>query len=247
MTAVTALLVTGAAATASADVQLKIKDGRVTLVAKDATVRQILTEWARVGQTKVVNVEKIPGGPVTLELPNVPEQQALRVLLKSVGGYIAAPRMDVIADASLFDRIVVMPVAAQAPVSTPAAAAAAPPAFQAFQPPQQQFPIDDDRDEGAQPPQPANRSPVFVFPQPPGGAAPQQPVPAGQMPPPQPNTTARPAFGAFPGAPTGNAPTGVAVPGMVVPTPQPQVQPGVAGQPGTPFQPGQPFQQAPKR
>ena len=59
----------GAGSTASAQqVQLAIHDGRVSLIAKDATVRQILAEWARIGQTKVVNVEKIPGGPVTLEL-----------------------------------------------------------------------------------------------------------------------------------------------------------------------------------
>ena len=51
-----------AGSTAFADVQLIIRNGQVSLVAKDATVRQILTEWARVGQTKIVNVERIPGG-----------------------------------------------------------------------------------------------------------------------------------------------------------------------------------------
>ena len=81
-----ALVVTGAPSVASADVRLTIQDGRVTLIAKDATVRQILTEWARVGQTKIVNVERIAGGPLTLELRDVPERQALRVLLRSVGG-----------------------------------------------------------------------------------------------------------------------------------------------------------------
>ena len=87
------LMVLGSSATASAQqVQLAIENGRVTLVAKDATIRQILTEWARVGQTKVVNVEKIPGGPVTLELTNVSEDEALDVLLRSVSGYMTAPR-----------------------------------------------------------------------------------------------------------------------------------------------------------
>ena len=57
-----------AVSTASADVQLTMQNGRVSIVAKDATVRQILTEWARVGQTKIVNVERVPGGPMTLEL-----------------------------------------------------------------------------------------------------------------------------------------------------------------------------------
>ena len=58
-----------------------MQDGRVSIVAKDATVRQILTEWARVGQTKIVNVERIPGGPMTIELTNVPEAHALEILL----------------------------------------------------------------------------------------------------------------------------------------------------------------------
>ena len=69
-------------ATAFADVQIAISNGQVSIVAKDATIRQILTEWARVGQTKIVNVERIPGGPVTLELKNMSEEQALEVLLR---------------------------------------------------------------------------------------------------------------------------------------------------------------------
>src|SRR5712691_7650870 len=81
-----------AASAASADVHVTMQDGRVSIVAKDATVRQILTEWARVGQTKIVNVERVPGGPVTLELTNVTETQALEVLLRSLSGYITAPR-----------------------------------------------------------------------------------------------------------------------------------------------------------
>src|SRR5919204_4071305 len=101
-----------AASAAFADVQLSLQDGRVTLVAKDATVRQILTEWARIGQTKIVNVERIPGGPVTLELTNVPEQEALDVLLRSLSGYMAAPRAVRAEGLSHFDRIVVMPTTA---------------------------------------------------------------------------------------------------------------------------------------
>ena len=58
-----------------------IANGRVTVVAKDATLRQILAEWARVGQVKIVNLERVPGGPITLELPNMPEAQALDMLL----------------------------------------------------------------------------------------------------------------------------------------------------------------------
>src|SRR5215510_13622679 len=111
------------ASVSSADVHVQLRDGRVSIVAKDATIRQILTEWARVGQTKIVNVERIPGGPMTLELTNVPEQQALDLLLRSVSGYMTAPRPVAVANLSQFDRVVVMPTSA---APRPAMAAAAP-------------------------------------------------------------------------------------------------------------------------
>src|SRR5437773_12335234 len=100
------------ASTAVAEVKVTMQEGRVSLVAKDATVRQILTEWARVGQTKIVNVERVPGGPVTLELTNVPEAQALEVLLRTLSGYITAPRPVEEANLSRFDRIILMPTLA---------------------------------------------------------------------------------------------------------------------------------------
>src|SRR4051812_29272806 len=109
---------------AFADVRITMREGRVSLSAKDATVRQILTEWARVGRTQIVNVERIAGGPITIELTNVPEQEALDMLLRSLSGYMAAPRAAFVSDASQFDRIIVMPTTAS---PRPAASAAAPP------------------------------------------------------------------------------------------------------------------------
>src|SRR5437764_2785349 len=105
-------LVLCTASAASGDVRLTIQDGHVSIVAKDATVRQILAEWARVGQTTIVNLDRIPGGPVTLELNNVPEPQALDVLLRSLSGYMAAPRPQSASNLSQYDRIVVMPTSA---------------------------------------------------------------------------------------------------------------------------------------
>jgi hypothetical protein len=223
-------------ATASAEVRVTIHDGLVTVVAKDATLRQILAEWARVGQTKIVNAERIPGGPVTLELVNVPEVQALDTLLRSVAGYLAAPRAELAANLSQFDRVVVMPTST-APRSQPGAQA---PTFQQqpqFPPP----PVDDDDDQRGNPNIPvANpRGPAFGrFPAPqvinPQTGAPINPndpvpvVPSEQQPPLQ--------YPSVPTAPFG----GVAVPGMVAPAPQQQpVMPGqVPGQvPVT--QPGQ--------
>ena len=237
--------------TASADVLLTIRDGRVSLVAKDATVRQILAEWARVGQTKIVNVERIPGGPVTLQLTNVTEQQALEVLLRSAGGYVVAPRAIAASNLSRFDRIIVMPPS-QPPSQPPRAAAAPPPAF--GQP--TRVAVDDDNDDDrsapiAPMPPIQNRGQVFnTFPQPqvvnpqfPQGVTPQFPqgmtpqfpqgvtggVPLQQLP-----ATAPPS-GAAPTAPAGIAPSapfgGVSTPGMIVPAPTQQQPPRTDSQP----------------
>jgi len=107
-----------AAPSIAGEVKLEIRGGLVTLDAKDATIREILREWARVGQTRVVNADSVPGGPITVFLEGVPERQALEILLRSVGGFVAAARAAVQESASMYDRILVMPVA------RPAAAAA---------------------------------------------------------------------------------------------------------------------------
>lgn len=116
------------------DMKLLIHDGRVTLEARDVTVRQILAEWARVGQTNIVNGDKVQGGTVTLQLVNVPERQALDILLRSVGGYMAAPRSVAAPATSSYDRILVLakttPLATRTG-STPSAPPAANPALSA--------------------------------------------------------------------------------------------------------------------
>ena len=236
-----------AASPAFADVHLTMHDGRVSIVAKDATVRQILTEWARIGQTKIVNVERIPGGPVTLELNNVTETQALEVLLRTLSGYITAPRaVGAAKNLSSFDRIIVMPTLAAVRPTVAASSSPPPPVFQ--QPvPQFQQPVEDDQDDerpaqaptvamplpnGAVPPQ--NRGPVFnTFPRA-VEIAPQGVLPGGIVPVnggvPQPGAPV--TFPSTPTAPFG----GVAVPGMIAPAPPQQGQPGQI-QPGAPGQP----------
>jgi hypothetical protein len=232
-----------AASTASADVRMTMQNGRVSIVAKDATIRQILTEWARIGQTKIINVDRIPGGPITIELTNVPESQALDVLLRALSGYITALRPVDAANLSQFDRIIIMPTLAAArpaPSSAPP-----PPVFQ--QTPQYTQPVAADDDPDDQRPTPAasvppNRGPVFnTFPQPqvvnPQTGAPMafpgQPQVIGGVPQ---QGAAPPTNTSAPSAPFG----GVAVPGMVAPAPpqQPgQVQPGQIQQPLPPGQP----------
>jgi len=92
----------------AAGLKLTMQDGLVSLDAQDVTVRQILTEWARIGKTRIINVERITGGPITLQIDDMPEKQALDIVLRSIPGYIALPRAAPIADASLYDRILIM-------------------------------------------------------------------------------------------------------------------------------------------
>jgi hypothetical protein len=221
------------ASSAWADVQLTIANGHVTLSAKDATVRQILAEWARVGQTKFVNVEKIAGSPLTLELANVSEEQALDVILRSVSGYLAAPRSMAIANASRYDRVLVMPTS----VGTKPTAAP-PPTFQQpqFTPPAVADDADDDdpvspvrpgvpMPNGAMPGgTPARRGPLFNgFPQ----GQPNPNFPAAPPPVQPPAVTPTPAQGVIT-SPV--MPAGVSRPGMIVPAPASQGQTAAPGQ-----------------
>jgi hypothetical protein len=105
--------VVSSALTASAQsVSIRFQDGLVTLSAKDAPVRSVLAEWARVGGATVVNGDRVGGDPVTLELTGVPERQALDVLLRRVSGYIVAARQVASGSGSSFDRILILPTSA---------------------------------------------------------------------------------------------------------------------------------------
>lgn len=192
-------------AAARADVQLSISNGQVNLKATNATVREILAEWGRVGHTQIVNGDKVSGPPMTILLTNEPEDKALQTILRSAGGYVAAPREVEMMNASRFDRILLMP-----PGPPPTRSAAPPPA--AF--PQPRFtppPVDDDDTGNDEPP-----APNVVLPNPRGPVFNTYP---------QPNTE--------PAAPSGtSAPAGVSRPGMVVPAPA--AQPGQAPPGGQP-------------
>jgi hypothetical protein len=226
---------------AFADVTISIHDGLVSLSAKDATVRQILTEWARVGRTRIVNVERIAGAPITIELTNVPEQEALDLLMRSLSGYLVAPRAPIVSDASQFDKIIVLPAAAS-PRPAVSAAAAPPPApfgqLNGIMP----TPEDDDNRPGG-PQLPPALSPIFNnVPQPNPNNPQQNPRRPGNTQPPSPGPG---LFGAVPQ----NDPQ-VAPPGPVPPGPQPTTSPfGAVSAPGmiapAASQPGQVVPQGP--
>jgi hypothetical protein len=192
------LVVAPAAPAAAQDLQLSMRDGRVTLIANNVPVSRILAEWARVGQATVLNGEKMTGPPLTLHFENQPERDVLEVLLRSAAGYIVAPRQISMADAAVFDRILIMPTS-----RAPAVSAAPPPQFRPPPaPPVQIQPAVDD--------EPPN-DPVMPPGMPPG----MQPNMPGMQPNvPNPNV---PTTQPVPGMP--QAPTTQPRPGMPVPTP----------------------------
>ncbi len=112
--------VLGTASTVAADdLQLTFRDGRVTVVASDVTVAAIMQEWSRVGGTQVVDAAALGRQTVQLELIDVPEPEALRVLLRDAAGYLAAPRHEGTTQGSRFDRVVIMAATRRAPTISP--------------------------------------------------------------------------------------------------------------------------------
>jgi hypothetical protein len=217
-----ALLVVLAPRPATADVSLVLRDGRVTLSARNAPVRQVLAEWARQGRTRIVNLERVVGAPLTLELTDMPEQKALAILLRSVAGYIAAPRPVADPSASVYDRILILPtsVASAAAVTPPPAHIATPlPPFNVPDPTELANGEDDDTPATSErtPADPQQRQPpVFV----PPAAEPATPadrdVPAEEAPA---NPGVLPAPGITPGTAPGQFTT--PAPGVLPPPPPP--------------------------
>jgi hypothetical protein len=239
--AVALSVVIAAPAFAQQPLKLSFQDGRVTVDATSVPVRTILDQWSKIGGTKVVGADRITGAPVTVKLVNVTEAQALETILKSVAGYMAAPRNAATTGPSMYDRILVMATSAAAPAAASAAARpqpTSPNAFngtQRFVPPRQRA-EDAEPDEVEEPDENPPSPPVFTFPQPgqqPGTFtnAPGVAQPGMNVPPPQ-TITVNPAGTAAPGQPT--MPVGVSRPGMIVPAPQPTTPapPGMIRPPG---------------
>ena len=89
-------------------VEFSLSGGRATIVASNVSVREILHEWARTGDTTIVDADALSQSRVTLELRNVPETVALRTLLRNAAGYVAAPRANAARGGSRFDRIIIL-------------------------------------------------------------------------------------------------------------------------------------------
>ena len=236
-----ALLLTAALTVATAlpaaaqnqNLKVDFHDGKVSVEANAVPVRTILTEWGKVGGTKIVGADRISGAPLTVKLIDVTEAKALETILRSVAGYMAAPRNTGVG-ASMYDRILVMATSAAPPAAANARPAQQPSnAFngtQRFIPPRQRnLDQQDEQPEMEEPDENPPNPPVFTFPQPGQNGFVNQPgqfngAPANIVSPP-PNVPAA--------QPSPSQPIGVSQPGMMVqpPTPQPTTQPGMITRP----------------
>ena len=175
------------------ELKVSMNGGLVTIIADDVPLSSVLAEWARLGQTKVVNGEQI-FTRVSFHIVDMPERKALDIVLRSVAGYIAAERPTAIAGASAFDRIMILPTSRPPANSGPIMNA--PPAVFAPRPAAPPVPEVDDDPPGVTPPgmpppmTPQNVPGMGPQPQQPQGpltsprpgqlpTAPQQPVPFG--------------------------------------------------------------------
>ncbi len=224
-----ALAVGIAAPSAAQGLKLAFHDGLVSVDANSVPLRSILTEWGKVGGTKIVGAERISGAPLTIKLVDVSEAKALESILRSVAGYMAAPRKTG-EGSSMYDRILVM-ATSSAPAPASAAARPATPApsnafagTQRFVPPARQRPDQAEQEEEEEKDENPPNPPVFTFPQPGQNG---QPVTFTV----NPQTGIPQAVTIQPGQPgQSTVPIGVAQPGMMVPAPAPTVQPGTPGQ-----------------
>ena len=201
------LLLTAAGSARAQSVTLEFTDGRVKLVTQNAPISQILSEWSRRGHTTIVNGERVPGPPATLELVDVPEQVALDIILRTASGYLVAERETPTPGASAIDRIYILPTSrvtnTTSTLPTPAAQAAAQPL---------PSPVIND-DDDAPPPPPGQRVPPVTLP--PGVRGPQPQAQEPNRLPPDEAEVVRPVT---PSNPFGVAP-GSSQPGVITPVP----------------------------
>ncbi len=170
--------------------------GLVTLVANEASVREILAEWERQGGSKFVNAERLTNvKPVTMQFTHQRESDVMASLLRQAAGYLLGPRRAGTVGASSFEVVYILPT------SNPSTSTYVPPATSSFQQPMVSSPGNPDDElppvgRGTPPPGPQPNQPQPTpspSPYPGSGvsgvAVPVVPiVPVNSNPPPPPNT-----------------------------------------------------------
>ncbi len=94
------------------EIRFTIGEGRVTLIARNAPLGEVIAAWEHAGSTRFVDAGGLEAVPVSLHLVDVPEAMALRLLLRPAAGYVAMARAPSAPGASLYDRVEVLAVRA---------------------------------------------------------------------------------------------------------------------------------------
>jgi hypothetical protein len=108
--------------------KLTFNQGKVTLIASQVTVREIMTEWAKLCGCYVEGAEKLTGGVLMpMQFEDDPESVVLGSLLRGAGGYLLGPRAPGSPGASVYGRVAIFAVShgttpSYMPSSSPVAA-----------------------------------------------------------------------------------------------------------------------------
>jgi len=129
-----ACLLAAASGASAQSLDLQLRNGRVSVDARGVPVAQILERWAALSGATIEGAKTLADEPVTLQLADVPERDALEVVLRGVAGYVLAGRATP-GGASTVDRILILG-SSSAPATPPSAGPRTPPAPSTTQAPQ---------------------------------------------------------------------------------------------------------------
>ena len=99
---------------------VSFNEGKVSIVAENVTLAEILAEWSRKGGSRFVDAEKLPRTPVMLtEFKDQPEGEVLRTLLREAPGYGAVMRAEAAGGASRVQTVFILAVRATQGTTAP--------------------------------------------------------------------------------------------------------------------------------
>jgi hypothetical protein len=100
-------------------VHVSFDGGRVTIVATDALLADVLAEWSRVGGALIIGADRLPPVRASVNFTGVDEQTAINAIIGSAAGFVVAARDPSSAGVSMFARLVIVSGSVPAAAPTP--------------------------------------------------------------------------------------------------------------------------------
>jgi hypothetical protein len=85
---VTVVVLAFSSAPAAQQLRVAFDDGTVSIRAVNVPLSVVLAEWARQGGTRIIGADALPATPLNVDLVNVPEREAIGLLLQRVAGFV---------------------------------------------------------------------------------------------------------------------------------------------------------------